>query len=104
MFRSILSIFRADSQSRGLHIYARCDRCGETLTTRVDRSNDLSVDYGEKPRKDTYFCRKVLVGSGPCYQKIEVELTFDHNRKLLERDISGGSFITQEEFQASRAE
>ncbi len=70
-------------------IHVQCSRCGETVEGRVNMANDLSLtDEG-----DGYFVRKVLMGSGHCFQQIEVELRFDGNRKLLEKSIHGGTFI-----------
>ena len=60
-------------------------------------SNDLSINYGDKEKEDTYFCRKVIMGSGKCFQRIEVKITFDKNRNLLNREIQGGQFISEEE-------
>jgi hypothetical protein len=30
-----------------------------------------------------------------CFQRIEVELTFDENRKLVDRQIQGGVFVDE---------
>jgi hypothetical protein len=79
-------------------IYVRCSRCGEKIKSRVDLANDLSVNYGEGEADTTYFTRKALIGEQRCYQMIEVELTFDHRRQLLERQIKGGEFITETDF------
>lgn len=98
MLKDLFSIFRANSEPRGYPVYVVCDRCGEYLTTRIDKANDLSIEYGDNPRQDTYFCRKLLVGEGPCYEKIEVELTFDHNKKLVQKTIQGGSFISEDTY------
>lgn len=75
-------------------VTVRCRRCGELLTTHVNLSNDLSQDY----ERDIFFVRKRVSGSGAnrCFQQIEVELTFDANKHLLERQISGGSFVDEE--------
>ncbi len=70
----------------------RCKRCGEVLEGKVNVYNDPSVDYGEDG-KPTYFCRKVLVGPGPCYQQIELTFRFDERRRVLERSVSGGDFV-----------
>jgi len=76
-------------------VHARCNRCGEELHARVNRYHDLSIEYeGERPN---YHCRKVLMGSGLCFQKVEVWLTFDQNRQIIDRQISGGTFIEGEE-------
>jgi hypothetical protein len=79
-------------------IYVRCSRCGEKIKSRVDLANDLSVNYGEREADTTYFTRKTLIGEQRCYQTIEVELTFDHRRQLIDRQIKGGEFITETDF------
>jgi hypothetical protein len=71
----------------------RCKRCGELIEGRINIYNDPSVDYGEDG-KATYFCRKVVMGAGKCYQQIEVTFRFDEARKkVLERTVSGGEFV-----------
>jgi hypothetical protein len=88
----------AKAEERAYWLYVRCGRCGETIRTRVDLYNDLSPIYHETGV--TYFSRKVLIGQQRCYQKVEVEMNFDERRHLTERQISGGVFITEEEFGA----
>jgi hypothetical protein len=78
--------------------YARCDKCGESLRARVDLRNELSAEFGETRESTVYVSRKVLMGSKRCYAPVEVKLTFDARRNLLKRDISGGSFLTREEY------
>lgn len=78
-------------------VNVQCNRCGEKLSTRVDLRNDLSLNYGDDEGDATYFCRKVLVGTERCFQRIEVELTFDQKRRLLDRQISGGKFVEPSE-------
>jgi hypothetical protein len=74
----------------------QCKRCGEKIRGRVDMRNDLSQQYGEDGGKTTYFTHKVVMGSGSlCFQQIEVELTFDENRKLVDRQIQGGEFVEE---------
>ena len=78
-------------------VYVQCDRCGEKLRTRIDLRNDLSVQYGATDRDITYFCRKALMGGGRCFQQIEVELTFDAHRQLVEQRVRGGKFVDEGE-------
>ena len=78
--------------------YVRCDKCGEPLKARVDLRNQLSATFGAKREDTTYFCRKVVVGSSGCYQPIEVRLTFDASRNLVRQEISGGSFLSEQEY------
>ena len=78
-------------------VAVKCNRCGEVIRARVDLRNDLSIDYGEEDNQTTYFCRKTLMGEQHCFQKVEVELRFDQARKLIDRQISGGQFVEEEE-------
>lgn len=78
------------SQRRDYNFKVKCNRCGELIEGRVDLNNDLSVEY--EGNESVYFGRKVLMGSGRCFQQIEVELKFDASKQLLEKNITGGSF------------
>jgi hypothetical protein len=84
-------------------VYARCERCGEPLQARVYLRNDPSAEFGETRDTTVYVARKVLIGSRRCYAPVEVKLTFDARRKLLKREIEGGSFLTQEEYLSEAA-
>jgi len=76
-----------------LIISGQCARCGEIIQARVDLENDLSAEYGEGENETTYFCRKILIGKKDCYAAIEVELTFDNQRHVIDRAIKGGNFV-----------
>ncbi len=80
-------------------LYVQCNHCNEKIKTRVNLYNDLSIRYGAKGEKDTYFSRKVIIGNQRCYRPIEVEMSFDKNRKLVDRTITGGSFISKDDFE-----
>jgi hypothetical protein len=89
---------RRNTAQRYSTIYVKCKRCGERISGRVDLWNELSPDYEDGTM--SYHCRKVLMGSGTCFQKIEVVLRFDANRRLVDQEVAGGEAIEQEEFQA----
>lgn len=97
LFKKITSIFSSPpnrSDPTAFWVTVRCNRCGEIIRSRVNLSNDLSAAYDGN--RTSYVCRKVLLGESRCFQQIEVVLKFDENRKLLDRTISGGEFVTQE--------
>ena len=90
---------RAPDPDRALFLYVQCRKCGEKLRARVDTYNELTPDYnGSSDQAASYFCRKVLVGEKLCYQPIELRLKFDKNRKLVDKQVSGGKFISAEEY------
>lgn len=84
-------------------VYARCNRCGEKIATRINLANDLSVEYDENDRPSGYHVRKVLVGSGAnrCYQQIEVVIEFDAQKRPISHEARGGTIITREEYEAA---
>jgi DNA-directed RNA polymerase subunit N (RpoN/RPB10) len=81
----------------GYWVYVRCNRCGENLKSRINLYNDLSVNYDEHGNQ-TYLCRKTFVGRQGCFERIEVKLVFDQRRKLIDKEISGGTFIESGEY------
>jgi hypothetical protein len=83
-----------------LYYYVRCSRCDETIKARVDLRNDLSGDFAGNDMPSGYFYRKVLIGRGRCFQPIEVTMSFDARRNLLSREVSGGEFVTEEDYYA----
>ena len=94
-FKRLSQIFSASGKPEPavLWMAVKCHRCGEIIRTRVDLRNDLSIQY-EPSGPTTYFCRKIVMSdSGNCFQRIEVELTFDANRRLQQKEITGGMFV-----------
>ena len=99
LFKKLSGLFSPSPKEddRAYWLYVQCGRCGEKIKARVDLYNDLSPIYNETGV--TYFCRKVLIGQAHCYQKVEVEMTFDEQRKLTSKEIQGGKLINQKEFE-----
>ncbi|HEX7975050.1 MAG TPA: hypothetical protein VF498_11630 [Anaerolineales bacterium] len=95
LLKKLSNLFAAPERSAGYGywISVKCNRCGEVIRSRIDLRNDLSLNYeeGEAP----FFCRKTLIGSQHCYQPIEVELKFDSNRKLIDREAQAGQFVDE---------
>ena len=93
----LANLFRSPRPaSRYFPIEVRCKRCGEAIHGQVDLYNDLSMEWDEDGSNPRYICRKVFMGQGICFQQVEVLLTFDTERKLKERQISGGTFADEE--------
>jgi len=96
---AIKSVFSGGGSDNAHWVYVRCNRCGETIKTRIDLRNDLS-------RQDDggYIVKKVLMGSQRCFERIDVTLTFDDQRRITDRQIQRGAFISAEEYQAAQSE
>jgi hypothetical protein len=106
LFKKIASIFSAEGGDDGnVHWeYVRCSRCGEKIAVRVDLRNELTPQWDEG--EGAYYTRKGIVGSGEtrCFQLIELDLYFDAERRLLSRYITGGEFITRDEYEAQEGQ
>jgi len=92
LMKKLANIFSSPPSESVYWIRARCNRCGEIIQARVNLNNDLSVDYAEDGTS-RYICHKVLMGEGHCFQRLEVDLTFDSGRRVHNRSISGGQFV-----------
>ena len=93
-FKGLAKLFSTSGkiEEMAYWVTVKCNRCGEVIRARVDLRNEVSLEYQEGGGA-SFFCRKVLMGEGRCFQRIEVELTFDANRNLASREISGGEFV-----------
>jgi hypothetical protein len=69
----------------------KCNRCAEIIEGRIDLDNELSLEF--EGSSNVYFGRKVLMGSGRCFQQIEVEMKFNSDRDLIEKESAGGQLI-----------
>ena len=99
--KQLTDFFKRDSDPNIHREYVRCSRCGEKIAVRVNLANELTPQYDEG--EGAYYARKGIVGSGKtrCFQSIEIELYFDATRRLVSRHITGGEYITREEFDAA---
>jgi hypothetical protein len=97
-FSKIFSVKPTES-NRAVYLYVQCNRCGEKLRARVDTYSELTPDFdGKSDEPVSYFCRKVLIGEKQCYQPIELRLKFGRDHRLISKDISGGKFISEDEY------
>lgn len=99
LLKRIAGLFTAPapSSTRGNFylVEVKCSRCGEVVAGRINLSNDLSYEDDEtgEGAATTLAVRKVLVGSGRCFQPLEVTMRFDTGRRVLEKRVTGGTFV-----------
>ncbi len=88
LFKRLLQGTPAPSKSNFYTFSVTCSRCGEVIEGRVNLANDLSAD----DEGEGYHARKVLMGSGRCFQRVEAEFHFDSERRLTDKRVEGGKF------------
>lgn len=103
LWKKLSSLFAGGGEADVLWLYVRCDACGEVIASRINLANDPSPTYEGGDR--AFYLHKTLIGSRrQCYRPIEVELTFDANRRLTSQEVRGGTFVTREEFLAQESQ
>jgi hypothetical protein len=81
----------------GLFFYIRFDTTGEVVKLRLNRSNDLSLTDDESG----YFVRKIVMGQNS-FDRLEVFITFDKNRRFLAADTPGGELVDEAAYLAAQ--
>ena len=96
LLKKLATLFAVSApSSQAYSLSVQCNRCGEIIQAGVNLSNDLSVEYSEDEKVTGYFCRKLLMGKQRCFQQIEVTLTFDAKRNLIDRKVTDGQFVEE---------
>ncbi|QPC82989.1 hypothetical protein G4Y79_01030 [Phototrophicus methaneseepsis] len=84
---------------RSDYLYIRPKMCQEIVKLRIDMMNGPSLtDDG-----NGFYMRK-LVSATRCPFQAEVELYFDKNKRMTEKQITNGEFVTEAEYQAQQEE
>lgn len=91
------SLFGGGGQPKnnGYYVYVKPKMCQEIVEVRINLNNDLSPTEDYKG----YWVRKVASATR-CPFQAEITLQFDKSRKLLDREIENGEFVTEEDYQA----
>jgi hypothetical protein len=76
--------------------YVRCGNCGEKLRIRVNKQFDLQPNY----ETGGHTLAKEMMDS-KCFHLMYARIEFDKDYRETSRDITGGEFITREEYEAS---
>lgn len=83
------------SGDRGMYVYVRPKMCKEVLRLRIDPMNNLS----ESDEGGTFFLRKMATGQR-CLFPVEITVYFDASKRITNREITNGEFVTEEEYTA----
>ncbi len=77
----------------GIYLYVKCNRCGAPIRVRADKRHDLQRDFDE----GGYVLRKEIM-DGTCFSLIHATVRLDPAYRIVDQEIEGGEFITQEEY------
>jgi hypothetical protein len=81
----------------GLYFYIKPTGCDEIVRVRIDSNNDPSM----ADDNSTYFVHKTVRGTTyKCTRSAELELSFDSSRRLQNTEVTGGTLVTKEDYDA----
>lgn len=103
LFRRIFGGGTAPQSDGAIHLYVRCERCGTPVHVRVDPRNDLLGEYDDSNEASGYRLVKEIMDSR-CFRLMRAEIAYDRARHELHRELEGGTFITQQEYETLLAE
>lgn len=92
---------QTNTDNNGYHLYIRCKRCSTIVHVRIDLRNDLAADYGDTAAEGYTLVKEVM--DDRCFRLMRAELHFDARRRETSREVEGGTFVTEEEWEAQRA-
>jgi len=78
----------------GIYFYVKCATCGAPVRIRADKRHDLMRDYDSG---DLVWNKEIM--DGACFQLIHATVHFNPAYRIIEKEITGGEFITWEEYQ-----
>lgn len=91
----------SSGEDRGLYLYVQVEKSGEKIRVRIDPHNDLAQEFdsggGDNPTH--YTCSKEIIGAQSIHP-VNLELEFSKRRQLVSQEITGGRFISEEDFYA----
>ena len=90
-----------DADQNAHHLYVRCNRCSRIVHVRIDLRNDLAAEYGDTDAEGYTLLKEIM--DDRCFRIMHAELQFDAKRRETDRKIEGGTFVTEEEWEAQRA-
>ena len=88
-----------NGRAPALMVTVRCDRCGEQITTRVEKAHALQEQYAlesgdpeAEPEVSGYLLEKEILGSH-CQNLIHLTMRFDCARRPLDHELQGGTLV-----------
>jgi hypothetical protein len=87
---------RPDKQyidAQGIYLYVRCDRCGAAVRLRADKQYDLIDEDGG------FVWHKTIVDNR-CFRPMPTVVRFNSAYEMISHEITGGQYITKDEYEA----
>jgi len=94
----------SEGDQHASYYYLHCNKCGEVIRVRIDRRWDLEQEFDEGggDAATGYAARKEVMGT-KCFQMLRLTVQFDRGYHESDKQLSGGTFVGPEEYEAAQA-
>ena len=87
---------KPQTDTQGIYFYVQCDRCGIPVRIRADKQYDLINEGGG------FVWHKTIVDNR-CFRPMPTVVYLNSAYEVVSHEITGGRYITQEEYETLRA-
>ena len=91
---------QGSNDAQGIHIYVRCDRCGEAIHVRVNKQTDVSREYDQSDQGSLALHKEIL--GSRCQNLMYVHLSLDSAYRVVSSSTERCTIITESEYDAAR--
>lgn len=71
-------------------VFVKPNGCDEVVRVRINLYNDPSLNDDS----DGYFVQKMVMGT-KCFQRAELTVTFDKNKRVTDKKVTGGTIVDE---------
>lgn len=88
---------KTNTDPQGVYFYVLCERCGTPVRVRADKQYDLINEAGG------FIWHKTIVDNR-CFRPMPTVVHLNGSYEIVSHEISGGRYITEQEYEALWAE
>lgn len=88
---------KTNTDPQGVYFYVLCERCGTPVRVRADKHYDLINEAGG------YIWHKTIVDNR-CFRPMPTVVHLNGSYEMVNHEITGGRYITEQEYEALLAE
>ena len=95
-FKKLFQRTPEQPKDNGIYINVQCGKCKNVMHVRIDKQYDINSDEEGRVWRKTLVCDR-------CYQKMRTEILFDQQFGMVSKEITSGSYLSDDEVTALNA-
>ena len=85
-------------------LYIRCAKCGTIFRVGVNMRTDVMNNYADPGSNIPAYSLMKDAMDSRCFNPIRIAVHYDHQMREINREIQGGEFVTQEQYEEAEAD